>query len=330
MKKINFINWIVSFILIIAIGGCSKDNNYQSREDYLTDVYRDQIYGSNTNWLGENVQLGMDVYLPEGAIDDSSEKKYPFLLYIHGGGFHTGDKSTAEGFARLMNEKGYVVASINYRLGWTHDENNFCAGDTLEGRQAVYRALQDARAALRYSVANAEKFKIDTNWIFVGGASAGGVTSLAVSYITPENAELIFPGYAETMGPLDATNSLTNQFTIQGISSMWGALSDISIITPSNAKPTIFFHGMKDIVCPYDISHFYSCDNFPASYGSKPIYDRITSFGIPAVANIDPEGGHGVYTIPFRAENTACFLNSLMAKQVETGYYTDGKGNCIR
>jgi hypothetical protein len=49
--------------------------------------------------------------------------------------------------------------------------------------------------------------------------------------------------------------------------------------------------------------------------------------GVPAVAQVDPSGGHGVYTIPFRADNIACFLNSLMNKQPESGFYIN-KASC--
>lgn len=329
MEKSGLVKWILSFVIIVTVAGCTKENNFSNNGlNPSSGVYRDEVYGSNVNWMGQTEQLAMDVYLPPTAVDDSSGRKYPFLLFIHGGGFHTGDKSAAENFARLMNQKGFVVASINYRIGWTQDENDACNGDTVQAKQAVYRAIQDTRAAFRYAVANADRFAIDTNWIFVGGSSAGGVTSIAVSYITPENAEDVFPGFAATMGPIDADNSLTNTYRIKGTVSMWGAFNTMEIINKDNAKPTIFFHGELDRVCPYDVSHFYSCDNFPVSYGSKPLYDRITSFGVPAVANIDPQGGHGVYTVQFRADNTACFLNSLMSKQPQRGYFVGDGGNC--
>lgn len=320
--------WITVLIAAITITSCTKDHTFNRIPTLDNGVYRDQVYGSNVNWLGQNESLAMDVYLPDAAVNDSSGKKFPFLLYVHGGGFHTGDKSTAENFARLMNLKGYVVASINYRLGWTQDENNACIGDSTQAKEAVYRALQDTRAAMRYAVANADKFAIDTNYVYVGGSSAGGVTSLNVTYVTPDNAAQVFPGVVEKLGPLDATNSLTNHYTIKGVVSMWGAMSDLNLITRATAKPTIFFHGELDEVVPYDVSHFYTCDNYPVSYGTKPIYDRLNSLGVPAVANIDPQGGHGVYTVEFRADNIACFLNSLTTKQPQTGYFVGDMGNC--
>lgn len=141
-------------------------------------------------------------------------------------------------------------------------------------------------------------------------------------------ARTAFPDLYQTLGPLDAGNSLTNQFTIKAIVNVWGAINDISLITKENAKPTICFHGGKDSTCPYDVGHFYVCDNLAVSYGSKPIYEKLTSLNVPAVFNFDSKGGHIVYSVNFRAENTACFLNSVMSKQPITGYFTGTKGNC--
>ena len=48
-----------------------------------------------------------------------------------------------------------------------------CNGDTIGCKEAVYRATQDARAALRFIVANADKYNIiDTGRIFFWRAAA--------------------------------------------------------------------------------------------------------------------------------------------------------------
>jgi acetyl esterase/lipase len=286
-------------------------------------IVTDILYGNNTNWLNQNEQLMLDVYVPPG-----NPRKHPLILFIHGGGFEVGDKSTAEDFASQMQQKGFVVAPINYRIGWTHSETDFCDGDSTEAIEAFYRAIQDTRAALRYLVANADIYSIDTNWIFVGGASAGGVATLGVTYYNQQTIDKYMPGISAKLGPLDADNNITANFKIKADINMWGAISTIDVITQSNAVPTIFFHGEKDMVVPYDTDNFYFCSNMPMAYGSKPLYDKLTSLGVPAVAHIDPNGGHGVYTIPFRADNTACFLNSLMNKQPETGFYIGDKSSC--
>ena len=102
---------------------------------------------------------------------------------------------------------------------------------------------------------------------------------------------------------------------------MWGAMNSPYLITQQNATPTIFFAGVLGTGVPYNVGHYWGCPSFAIGYGSKPMYDRLTSFGIPAVAHIDPNGYHEVYTTEFREDNIACFFNSLMSKQPQSGWY---------
>lgn len=317
---------ITLFVSVLVLNACTKERTNPSN-DITTPtptgkVIKDVSYGSNVNWVGQTEDLQLDLYLPATSSDNFTSQKYPLLVWVHGGGFLVGDKETSGKFCSLMAAKGFVVAPINYRLGWTKSETNPCHADTTEAFQAYYRALQDTRAAIRFLVANSAKYSIDTNWIFVGGASAGGVTSLSIPYYTPQNYEEYFSKSTISMlGPLDEGNSLTNTFKIKGVLAMWGAIGSPDVITASNATPTIFFHGTNDDVVPFDIGHFYTCDNFQVGYGTKPLYDRLTSLHVPAVAHIEPGGGHGVFTEEFRADNSACFLKSLMSKAPQSGYY---------
>jgi dipeptidyl aminopeptidase/acylaminoacyl peptidase len=323
---------VVSFALF---NSCSKNSSsYRivtppTDTTSSADVITDLSYGSNIDWTGQTVDLKLDVYLPPDRV---AGVKYPLILWVHGGGFLVGNKETAKQFSYDMATKGFVTAPIDYRLGWTKSETNTCDGDSTEAKEAFYRAQQDARAALRYLVANADKYSIDTNWIFIGGSSAGGVTSLNLPYLTQDVADsYIGTTITSKLGPLNADNTLTNTFTIRGVMSMWGAVFNPSIITKQNAVPTIFFHGTADPVVPFNIDNFYLCNSYPMAYGTKPVYDLLTSFGTPAVAHVEPGGGHGVFTDDFRADNSACFLKSLMTdgKKPERGYYVgDNASSC--
>lgn len=313
------------FIILLTgllLSSCSKDNAYRNTntppDNPSGTAFQDVTYATNTNWLGQQEDLKLDVYQPANMVDGV---KYPLLVWIHGGGLVGGDKSSSDKFCTAIANKGFIVSSINYRLGWTQDENNTCNGDTTQAKEASYRAVQDARAALRFLVANATTYDIDTSWVFIGGASAGGIITLNTSYYTQQLADDFMPDITAKLGSLDQGNTLKNTYQIKGILSMWGGMSRPEIITAANAKPTIFYHGTADQVVPFDISHYYTCDNFPASYGTKPLYERLTTLGIPAVAHIEPGGGHGVFNDDFLVSNSVCFLNSLMSKTPEKGYY---------
>ena len=97
----------------------------------------------------------LDVYLPA-----EGDGPFPVVLHIHGGAFAMGDKRDIHVMAFLKGlERGYAVASVNYRLS---GEAIFPAG------------LQDIKAAIRWLRANSETYHLDRDRIAACGGSAGG------------------------------------------------------------------------------------------------------------------------------------------------------------
>ncbi|HEX2866463.1 MAG TPA: alpha/beta hydrolase fold domain-containing protein [Ignavibacteriales bacterium] len=102
----------------------------------------------------KGASLKLDLYLPK-----KMQGKLPLIVWIHGGGWKYGNKSSAFQAARLLLPKGYAVAGINYRLS----------------QDSIFPAqLNDCKAAIRFLRANARKFSIDPERIGVWGSSAGG------------------------------------------------------------------------------------------------------------------------------------------------------------
>ena len=94
----------------------------------------------------------LDLYVPEKA-----DRPLPLLVWIHGGGWFMGNKDGCP--LMYLAAKGYVVASINYRLS----------------QHAVFPAqIEDCKAAIRWLRANAAKYHIDPSDVGVAGGSAGG------------------------------------------------------------------------------------------------------------------------------------------------------------
>src|SRR4051794_37635088 len=52
----------------------------------------------------------LDVYSPQGA------KDLPVVVWVHGGGWQTGDKTDVQVKPQAFNDKGFVFVSVNYRL----------------------------------------------------------------------------------------------------------------------------------------------------------------------------------------------------------------------
>lgn len=116
--------------------------------------------------------LRLDLFLPSGT------PPFPVVVWVHGGGWQSGDKALARGHHTLrQRDRGYAVASIEYRLS---DE-------------AVFPAqIQDCKAAIRWLRQNAATYGLDPGRIAAWGSSAGGhlVALLGTAAGVPELQDL--------------------------------------------------------------------------------------------------------------------------------------------
>ena len=234
--------------------------------------------------------LLLDLYVPTG---DTLEKR-PLLIYAFGGGFLIGLRNQppipqfCEHFARL----GYVVASIDYRIGFT-------TTSTGSAERAVYRGVQDLRAAMRYLAQFSDGYGIDTTMLFLTGSSAGCFSALHSTFMTdaqrPQGTYgiLLEP---DDMGCSDCSGNTyldNRQIRPKGIINNWGAILDTALIDPSayDNVPVISFHGTDDLIVPYNSGSPFSYPVFPVVQGSAPIHQRLDNLGIVnRFVSLDGEG----------------------------------------
>jgi acetyl esterase/lipase len=293
--------------------------------NFIGKLSKNVIYTTAENINHNKEQLGMDIYEPAGA----EGKKFPLIVFIHGGNFRTGDKNELTSMCASLANNGYVCVSINYRVGWgTGSQNNPCNGDTQQLKKAVYMSIQDAHTALHYLAAHADEYSIDKNWIFIGGQSAGGITALCTAYLSQKNADNYFKNISADLGGFDAGSVAASNYNLRGVISMWGAFINPQIITSSAALPTIFFQGAKDHVVPFNSAHITRCSSSTLLYGTYPLYNRLKALNETVIAHIDPNGDHGVFTNDFRVKNILCFLSDVKQGIKKQVYLSGEQSSC--
>ena len=316
MKKFKI---FFTLILVIAINyasaqSCTQDDRFTDAE-YFSNTQIDSLknisYGNALNYKNEPVDLKMDFYMPNSSID--TLEKRPFILLIHGGGFAGGQREAMHYQCMEFAKRGFVTATMSYRVGFDQD----ITGDNIN---AVYRAQQDASAALRYVVANSDKLEIDTSWIFIGGSSAGAITSLFTSYSSQSEWNQVLPQLESELGSLALSgNSLDQMFTIKGIYNQSGAIPSF-LIKQEDLLPTISFHGELDKVVPIDKHPLLGI-------GSRPIHKMLNDADVCNDFTIIPEGYHNIYYSKegqdFKINRAASFFKSLFCDTCTSSIYTD-------
>jgi hypothetical protein len=242
----------------------------------VTEVL-DIQYGFNFNYKGDSTLLYMDLYTPLG---DTMAKR-PVVVLAHGGSFVQGNKRSTEMIAicTALAKRGYVVASIQYRIGI-----NVGGGNTLEKEflQAAWRGAQDGRAAIRFlrkHIADGNAWRIDNEQFYSGGVSAGGVLALQAECLdlTSELAPLNLD--TNTIGGIEGNSGNPGyNWRVKGVVSLCGAMGNVNWISNNTNISICNMHGDLDKTVPYKSDYF--------KFFNSPVVFLQGSFSVDSAAKV--------------------------------------------
>lgn len=261
----------VAFLVILSAGLSSQERYSESMFDEISmETY---TYATKN---GENLKL--DVYLP----GNDSETERATIIYVHGGGFSSGqrDGEKIKQFCNNLAGYGYVVASISYRLTRKDKESAFGCNCKAEDKLNTFiSALQDVQDATFFLIQNREQFGVDPQKIILSGSSAGAEAVLNAAYMPPMC-------YGLDSGPV----------SYAGVIGMAEAIPDTVVIYDESAVPSMFFHGTDDNLVPYATAPHHYCKQGEPGYlilnGSYTIAEKLKKLNVPYWLHTTCGGGH--------------------------------------
>ncbi|MCC6142497.1 MAG: alpha/beta hydrolase [Candidatus Hydrogenedentes bacterium] len=209
--------------------------------------------------------LQLDLYYPKGLTEPATT-----LLFIHGGGWSSGDRSDYKYYTVRFAQKGYVVATAGYRM---------------KGEAPFPAAVQDIKCAVRWLHANADKYHIDPDRIVPIGGSAGGHLAMMAGYaddvptLAPQcgldGVSSKVAAVVDLYGPSDLTvpDARDNATVTTFIKKSYADAPDLyALASPlkhldKNDPPTLIVQGTIDNIVP------------PAQ--SDLLAERLQELGIP-------------------------------------------------
>jgi acetyl esterase/lipase len=227
----------------------------------------------------------LDLFIPPGATNP-----LPLIIWVHGGAWKGGSKEQCPALRYL--QRGYAVASVNYRLS----------------QHAIFPAqIEDCKAAVRWLRAHAKEHHLDPQRFAAWGASAGGhlVALLGTAgdvkaFDAGENLGVSsrVQAVVDFFGPTDFTQmskfSLTNSpFDHDAANSpeselIGGAVQQnedkaakanpVTYVSRDDA-PFLIMHGNRDNLVPYQQSEL--------------LRDALQKAGVEVTLKIVEGAGHG-------------------------------------
>lgn len=323
---------LFSFSTSAQINQCIEDRYAQTAMFDSVDIEQDlYTYSIEEVWPSATLDtLQLEVFKPSNSVDALTKR--PFILMIHGGAFLAGNRHEMDYFSMEMARRGFVTASMDYRLGWNCNPSSAaaicfeCGNEAAKLRISVYRAMQDTRAALNFIIENADQLGIDTSQIFLQGTSAGAITALQTAFMDQTEADAYCANCVTELGQLTESGlTQVHPFTIKGIINNCGAVNALGIMD-NHTIPVVGFHDEWDCTVPYQGGNLLGClgcTAFQYASGSDAIRSKLNTEGVCYGMNrVMATLNHCSYPSNAIIGKASCFIKSILCGTC-TSYITE-------
>ena len=266
MKRGKFVELcILIFVLTFILGIISKFAIQPSWKKEYSVKWSDEIGTRISDVSYDSGEANkFDLYLPK----DNTKKNYGLVVYLHAGGFTTGDKTDDEEMLAWLTSKGYVAAGINYTLR-TDDNDKSILSQSNEIKSAIPVVIEEAKKhgynidkltmaggsaghclAMIYAYRDAKESPVPVVFTFgaVGPSSffREDWDNYGLDKDTEESIEAA-AGLFSVMGGVEITTDMIKDGSYQELMKPVSAYAWID----ENSVPTVVAYGTHDRVQPY-------------------------------------------------------------------------------
>lgn len=308
-------SWVIALLLPFAAYAQDKDDDVSRYAptpavSYPGGVenFRDVTYAELSGFR----PLTLDLYVPP-----KGGAPKPAVVFVHGGAWRhltARDGGTFRDFPATLASvaaRGYVVASVNYRLA---------------GEARFPGAVQDVGRAIQWLRTHAAAYNIDATRVIAWGSSAGGqIATLIGTACGVKALEPPAPEGAHAAPPSPC---------VQGVIDWYGAIDFEAPPPPGKAGARVAasiqaYLGCEPAKCaagwarsatpfayidrsdpPFLIQHG-SADVTVSPDQSRKLYDALRAAGVPAELVIYPDVSHGFAKVPEGGPNDAVNQQAL-------------------
>jgi len=313
--KVSIILCILRFVVAFIGGIASKQIQPKELreltkydESKIGEIKKDIAYGD------EEANM-FDIYLPK----DNTKETYGLVVYLHAGGFTTGDKQDDVEMLKWLCARGYVAVGINYTLR------------TDENEKSVYTQSMEIKSAIPVVIEEVEKLGYKIDKMAMSGGLAGGTLALIYAYRDAKESPVPVKMVFEAVGPSsfypedwdcygfnsedeEVRKAAAGLFSVMlgkeipvdmlGTEEYDEFTKDISALywVDENTVPTVLAYGKYDKVQPY--------------LASVRLDKKLTEYNVPHEYIVFEHSGHGLQNDNKQAieymKKTIEYLNKYM------------------
>jgi acetyl esterase/lipase len=203
-----------------------------------------------------DVKLNMNIYFPD---DHQPGDKRAAVVFFFGGGWRGGSPTQFQRHCQYLASRGMVAMAADYRVSSRH-------------KTKAVKCVADAKSAVRWIRANAERLGVDPDRVAAGGGSAGGHLAACTGTVpdleepgedttissVPNALALFNP--ALVLAPVDGESPLRPD-RVPNLKERLG--TDPEKISPyhhvrKGNPPAIIFHGTADTTVPFKTAELFA------------------------------------------------------------------------